>query len=169
MASVEVTITGMLYDKLNRTTQNVVLIGEASLTGVGIGGGPVIPPGGGGGGGGNPPGIWGPTDPRPSNPISGIPGLPGYEPPRPSQPPGIWGGGNEPFPTPPIVIPPDRVPPDMQPPGGPPPAGTTTPVPPPAGSGGWPVQPIAVPPYVVLNYPGVGPIYVTPPVDTTPS
>lgn len=38
-----------------------------------------------------PPGIWGPTDPRPGW------GLPG-------QPPGIWGGANEPFPTPPIVI-----------------------------------------------------------------
>lgn len=48
----------------------------------------------------NPPGIWGPTDPRPGW------GLPG-------QPPGIWGGGNQPFPTPPIVIP--------QPPGGGPP------------------------------------------------
>jgi len=34
----------------------------------------------------NPPGIWGPTDPRPTNPISGIPGLPGYEPP-PIDPP----------------------------------------------------------------------------------
>jgi hypothetical protein len=47
MAAVEVTITGMLYDKLNRTTQNVVLIGEASLTGLGVGGGPL--PGGPGG------------------------------------------------------------------------------------------------------------------------
>ena len=44
MAAVELTITGVLYDKLARTTQQVVLIGEASLTGVGVGGGPVIPP-----------------------------------------------------------------------------------------------------------------------------
>ena len=44
MAAIEVTITGMLYDKLARTMQNVVLIGEASLTGLGVGGGPVIPP-----------------------------------------------------------------------------------------------------------------------------
>lgn len=26
----------------------------------------------------------------------------------PEKPPGIWGGANEPFPTPPIVIPPDK-------------------------------------------------------------
>jgi hypothetical protein len=26
----------------------------------------------------------------------------------PGQPPGIWGGGNQPFPTPPIVIPPQK-------------------------------------------------------------
>lgn len=44
MAAVEVTITGTLYDKLNRTTQQVVLIGEASLTGLTVGGGPIIPP-----------------------------------------------------------------------------------------------------------------------------
>lgn len=84
MAAIEVTITGMLYDKLARTTQNVVLIGEASLTGVGIGGGPIIPP------------------PGPSG-----------------RPPGIWGGGNEPFPTPPIVLPkpPQVPPPTVWPPG----------------------------------------------------
>ena len=35
-----------------------------------------------------PPLIWGPTDPRPTNPIAGIPGLPGYEPPnKPTDPP----------------------------------------------------------------------------------
>lgn len=43
MAVVDVTISGTLFDKLNRTTQQVVLIGEASLTGVGVGGGPIIP------------------------------------------------------------------------------------------------------------------------------
>lgn len=47
----------------------------------------------------DPPGIWGPTDPRPTPPIH-IPG-PG------ERPPGTWGGAGEPFPTPPIVIPPD--------------------------------------------------------------
>lgn len=73
MAAVEITISGVLYDKLNRTTQQVVLVGDASLTGIGIGGGPIIPPG-------SPPGIWGPTDPRPTPPI--------YIPPEPpTQPP----------------------------------------------------------------------------------
>jgi hypothetical protein len=49
-------------------------------------------------------GIWGPTDPRPSNPIANVPGAPGYQPPGgqqpplgfwgpPQMPPGFWGGG----------------------------------------------------------------------------
>ena len=107
MSAIEITISGVLYDKLSRTTRPVVLIGEASYTGLGVGGGPIDPgPGGpvhiwgptdprpgvgpiipGGPGGGGPPGIWGPNDPRPSNPISGIPGLPGYEPGPPTEPP----------------------------------------------------------------------------------
>lgn len=148
MAAVEITIQGMLYDKVSRTyLQNVTIVGNASLTGLGVGGGPIVPPEG---GGSEPPlGIWGPTDPRPTHPITG---LPGYGPPI----------GQPPHPAHPIVLPPEQVPPDMKPPE-PPPAGTTTPVPPPEGSGGWPVQPQTVPAYVVLNYPGYGPIYVTPP------
>lgn len=67
-------------------------------------------------GGGQPPGIWGPTDPRPTNPIAGVPGLPGYQP--PTQPPVIWGPPG-PWPTPPIVLPPDEAPPDQPPPTGP--------------------------------------------------
>lgn len=74
MAAVEVTITGMLYDRVNRTTQNVVLVGEASLTNVGVGGGPVIPPEG-----EKPPGIW-PSPGHPTHPI--VPG---------GRPPGFWG------------------------------------------------------------------------------
>lgn len=69
MSAVEVTISGILYDRSARTQQSVVLIGEATLTGLGVGGGPIIPPVG-----GSPPGIWGPTDPRPGW------GLPGGEP-----------------------------------------------------------------------------------------
>lgn len=146
MAAVEVTITGTLYDKLNRTTQQVVLIGEASLTGVGIGGGPVIPPG-------SPPGIWGGGNvPMPNPPIANVPGAPGYRPPL-----GIWGGGNEPFPTPPIFIPPN-VPPDLQPPTPPQPGDPTTAVP-----GEHPVAPITPPPYIVVQYPGIGPVTVAPP------
>ena len=51
------------------------------------------------GGGGQPPGIWGPTDPRPTHPIAN-PGNPNW----PGGPPGIW-GPTDPRPTPPIYIP----------------------------------------------------------------
>lgn len=128
MAAIEVTITGMLYDKQRRTVQNVVLIGEASLTGVGIGGGP-MPPGQGGGGNGDH--IWGPTDPRPTPPIQLPPGYPG-------QPPSSGGGGEHPahpiympgaHPEHPIVIPPPPTEPPDPPSQGKPP--------PPEGGWGW--------------------------------
>lgn len=99
MAAVEVTITGVLYDKTQRTARPVVLIGEASLTGLGVGGGPL--PGGPGGPEvpGEPPGIWGPTDPRPTPPIhippTTLPDLPPLQ---------IW-GPNDPRPNPPIYLP----------------------------------------------------------------
>ena len=137
MAAIDVTITGVLFDKVNRTAQPVVLIGEASYTGLGVGGGPVIPPG-------QPPGIWGPNDPRPTPPIHLGPGGDIGGPP-------VVGGGP--------IIPPPQLPPDMTPQPGDP----TTALPPPAGSGGWPVQPITPPPYIVVNYPGVGPVVVAPP------
>ena len=146
MAAVEVTITGTLYDKLNRTTQQVVLIGEASLTGLGIGGGPIIPPG-------QPPGQQPP----------GVPTFPI------ALPPGSWGPGGPPGPgyppsvEHPIVLPPDQVPPGMKPPEPPQPGDPTTPVPPPPGSAGWPVSSIVPPPYIVVQYPGIGPVVVAPP------
>lgn len=98
MAAVEVTISGVLYDKYNRTQQNVVLIGEAVVTGLGVGGGPIYPPPG---GGGNPPVIWGGgNQPFPTPPIH----LP--KPPT-VPPPSIWppGPGVD-FPAHPIVLPP---------------------------------------------------------------
>lgn len=107
MAAVEVTISGVLYDKQWRTARPVVLIGEAMLSGLGVGGGPVIPPEGGG-----PPGIWGPTDPRPGW------GLPG-------EPPGIW-GPTDPRPGGGPIIPPE--------PTEPPPDGADKP---PPEDGGW--------------------------------
>lgn len=152
MASVEVTISGVLYDKTARTTQPVVLIGEATLTGLGVGGGPIIPPGS----GGSPPGIWGPNDPRPTPPIAFPPGWVGGVP--PGQPPGIW-GPNDPRPTPPIFIPPN-VPPSLTPPEEPQPGDPTTIV-----EGNFPVQPIEPPPYIVMNYPGIGPVVVAPPAE----
>lgn len=72
MAAVPVTLSGVLYDKTNKTQQVVTFIGLASITGLGVGGGPIEPP----------------PDIQPEPPLV------------------IWGGGNEPFPTPPIVIPP---------------------------------------------------------------
>jgi hypothetical protein len=176
MAAVEVTISGVLYDKYNRTTQQVVLVGEGSLTGLGVGGGPMPP---GQGCGGLPPGFYPgdpPDRPRPTPPIAGWPSVPGFTPGGPGgpgipggpgggQPPlGHW-GGDAPWPgyaTPPIFIPPN-VPPIITPPTPPNPGDPTTPLPPPEGSGGWPVQPIAVPPYIVVMYPGVGPVVVAPP------
>jgi hypothetical protein len=98
-----------------------------------------------------PPGIWGGgNEPFPTPPI---PIYPGGTP----NPPGIWGGGNEPFPTPPIVIPP----PGWQPPPNvdPPEAGE----PPVAIGGAQPVNPIVVPPVILVNYPGFGWIAVAPP------
>lgn len=87
MAAVEVTISGVLFDKTARTSQPVVLIGEATLTGLGVGGGPIPPSPG------KPPGIWGgPIDPYPDH---GLPGAPGIWP-RPGHP------------AHPIVLPPDK-------------------------------------------------------------
>lgn len=168
MAAVEVTISGVLYDKLARTTRPVVLIGEATLTGLGVGGGPMPP---GSGSPGDPPGIWGgPIDPYPDHglpPPTGIwppPGRPTHPIAPGGPPPGIWPG---PGPLPgiehPIVIPPENVPPDFKPPEPPAPGSPTTPVPPPAGSGGWPVNPMTPPAYLVVNYPGIGPVYVAQP------
>jgi hypothetical protein len=94
MAAVNVTISGTLYDKQNRTSQQVTLIGQASLTDVGVGGGP-MPPGEGGGQPGEPDHIWGPDDPRPNPPIpiypGGSPNPPeGPKPPEPTTPPIDW-------------------------------------------------------------------------------
>lgn len=154
MASVEITISGVLIDKYGRTARPVTLVGEAVLTGLGVGGGPIYPPEG--GGGENPPGIWGPTDPFPTPPIYLPPELGGGRPPSVWPPPGR--------PAHPIVLPPEQVPPGFQPPTPPAPGSPTTPVPPPPGSGGWPVAPITPPAYLVVQYPGIGPVYVAPPL-----
>lgn len=86
MAAVEVTISGVLYDKVNRTSQNVVLIGEAFLTGLGVGGGPIIPPPV--DTSPKPPEVWPkppPSDAAPSHPIA-LPGDPWWPKP-PTDPP----------------------------------------------------------------------------------
>jgi hypothetical protein len=145
MASVEITISGVLYDKYNRTQQNVVLFGEASITGLQVGGGPM--PGGPGG-------------PQPSHPIM-LPGMPGF-----GQPPGtgIWPNppeGQAPLPSHPIMLPgmpgwPDP-PPQMPPPGSPPVV----------IGGDQPVNPITPPPAIIVNYPGVGKVLVPLPAPAT--
>jgi hypothetical protein len=94
MAAVEITISGVLYDKYNRSQQNVVLIGEAVISGLGVGGGPMP------GGGGDTP----PDRPRPTPPVAGWPSVPGWtpggpggpgmppteKPPEPTEPPIEW-------------------------------------------------------------------------------
>lgn len=160
MTDVVFEASGMLYDKLSRTSRPVYMRMKGHAIPVdppdaggppGIWPGPGDPDFPGGGkppGGGSPPGIWpGPGDPD-------YPGGGG-------KPPGIW-GPTDPRPTPPIYIPPN-VPPGMQPPEAPPPGSPTTPVPPPEGSGGWPVAPIVPPPYIVVHYPGIGPVTVAQP------
>lgn len=130
MAAIELTYRATEYDLLNRTTRQVVLIGEASYTGLGIGGGPIVPPPG-----DKPPrppvGIWpGPGDPdygpgpHPSHPIS-LPGDP-------------W------WPKPPETVPP------IPPPGSPPVV----------IKGDSPVNPIVPPPAIIVTYPGVGKVLV---------
>jgi hypothetical protein len=64
MAAVSITITGVLYDKLARTTRPVTLIGDAIVNDLAVGGGPIIPeqpPGS----GGPPLGTWGGDAPWP--------------------------------------------------------------------------------------------------------
>jgi hypothetical protein len=91
MAAVLTTTSGILFDKVNKTSQNVTLIGASSLTGLGVGGGPIT------GGGAPPTG----EPPHPAHPIV--------------IPPEIWPNppeGIAPIPEHPIVLPP----PDGSPP-----------------------------------------------------
>ena len=152
MAEIPVQLRGTLYDLMTKSARQVFFDGVAWRSDVGIGGGPVFPPSGGGG----------PVDPgygypeRPVDPGWGVP----------ERPPHIW-GPNDPRPQPPIYIPPN-VPPSLQPPNPPHPGDPVTPVPPPEGSPGWPVQPIQPPPYIVVSYPGIGPVTVPQPLTAQP-
>jgi len=149
MAEVPIQISGMLYDLLNKTTQRVVLMGNASIIGLSVGGGPIIPPDT------VPPGGGGGVPPHPEHPIWGPPGM--------ELPPG---SGFPPVAGHPLPVPPTPpLPPEVTPPS---PGDPTKPVPPPAGSAGWPVQPMVPPPYVVVNYPGIGPVIVAPPATAAP-
>jgi len=111
MAAVPVTLNGVLYDLYNRTTQRVIFFAEASLSDVGIGGGPIF--------GGGAPGV-------PAHPIVPPGGYP--EPGHPIVPPGGY-----PKPEHPIVIPDPPVDPPPVDPGTDPGVG----VKPPPDDGGW--------------------------------
>jgi hypothetical protein len=125
MASIPVSLDGFLYDLLNRTTQRVLILADASLQGLSIGGGPIQPPPG---GGTQPPG--GGYPPHPAFPIYG-PGIPtqpvdpGWGVGGPGKPPEGGGGGGG-FPPKPG---------DAQPPPGAPPKPTAPP--PPDGTWYW--------------------------------
>jgi len=83
MAAVPITIVGILSHD-DGTSENVSIVGVSSITGLTVGGGPIIPP--------VSPGV-------PTHPIWGPPG---FNPPGPGMPPGIWGGPIPPMPdTPP--------------------------------------------------------------------
>jgi len=86
--------------------RQVVIIGEVYDPTLSVGW--PLPPSG----GGAPPGIWGPTDPRPTPPIHLGPGGGGIVSPPIYYPPGIW-GPTDPRPTPPIYIPPDGLAPGV--------------------------------------------------------
>jgi hypothetical protein len=126
MAAVPITISGVLCDKYGRTIQPVTIVGEATLTGLGVGGGPIVPPGQPGG----PDHIWGPTDPFPTPPIANVPGAPGYRPPGDH----IW-GPTDPRPTPPIANVPGLPPMPDEPPAGS--ADEDGFIKPPPDGGGW--------------------------------
>ena len=173
MAAIDATFVGEFYDKITRTYyKSATMVGQFFLSDVGIGGGPVFPPSGGGGpvdpGYGKP----GPIDPGygvrpPVDPGYGVrpPVDPGYGV-RPPVDPGYGVPGGE-HPMPPIFYPPN-VPPSLTPPQQPNPGDPVTPVPPPEGSQGWPVQPITPPPYIVVAYPGIGPVTVPQPLTAQP-
>ena len=97
MAEVPVTLIAVI-SPLGKAASDqpypALISGKMSITGLGIGGGPIVPPST----PVEPPlGIWGPTDPRPTPPIY-IPGPPA-------------GGCDPPHPAHPIVLPPVDVPP----------------------------------------------------------
>jgi hypothetical protein len=133
MPSVPITIVGT-WTNADGTSVGGTLEGSASITGLGVGGGPILPPE-------KPPGIWGPPDMPP-----GIWPPPGGRPPQP--PLGIWGPPDMP---PGIWPPPGQRPPSG---GGQPPGQPTFPIwgPPgvefPPGSGYPPVagHPLPEPP-----------------------
>jgi len=139
VAAIPIQIDGVFFPHA-KGSQPVkgTMLGQASIYGLGIGGGPIFPPPDGGGGTPD----WPP--PHPEHPIWGPPG---FNPPGPGMPPGIGGG-------PIIPVPPET--PNLPPPGSPPVhlAGTQ------------PVQPVTPPAAVVIQYPGIGRVLVPQPTQS---
>lgn len=135
MASVPVTINGVIIDLYGRTIMGPVkIVGEIMRSDVGVGGGPIIPP------------PEGEKPPQPPNVIWPGPGpLPGVGHPivLPGDPSWEGPGG---------IKPPNFTPP---PPGSPP---VLVPLP------GQPVNPIVAPPFIVVDYPGMGKTVVPQPL-----
>ena len=111
MAAVPITLVGISTDDQGNS-KNVTFVGLASLTGLGVGGGPIIPPQG--------PNV----PPHPEHPIWGPPG---FNPPGGGGgfPPGIGGG--------PIIPPEPPIPPEVPNPSPP----NTVLKPAPDEGGGW--------------------------------
>jgi hypothetical protein len=139
MGARRVVIDGVFlpHDKMHPPIAGT-LDGNMYDPGLGVGGGPVYPPEG---GGESPPGIWGPTDPRPTPPIyfppgGGGGGGPGGRPEHPiaGPPDHIW-GPTDPRPTPPIYLPPGTIP-----------GFPSHPIVIPPGEPGEPTHPIVLPP-----------------------
>jgi hypothetical protein len=105
MAAVPIQIDGILWDHATRKGTKVTLMGDAFISGLAPGGGPIVPPDT------EPPepplGIWGPTDPRPTHPIVLPPTPPGVDPPHPAHPIVL-----PPVPPDPPIVPPDQGPPE---------------------------------------------------------
>lgn len=144
MAAVKVTIQGIII--ADGVSKVCTIIGDASLTGLGVGGGPiypdlhpehpiVLPPEGGG------------APPEIQFPIVIPPGT--VPPPKPGYPPYVSGG--------PII--PDTTPPEIPPIDVPPPGSVTNP----PGNPPTPVNPIVIPKFILVYYPGYGWVIVTPP------
>lgn len=113
MAAVPIQISGVLYDLLARTTQRVVIMGDASIMGLTVGGGPILPP------------EEVPPQAPPGSPVHPIWGPPGIDfPDKPGYPP----VAGHPLPEPPEIPPPDQLPQPVPP---------NTVLKPPPSDGGW--------------------------------
>jgi hypothetical protein len=81
MTAIPIQVDGVLWDVAQKKGTKVTLIGQASIFGLSVGGGPIVPPD-----------AMPPDSGPPGQPIHPIWGPPGFNPPGPGMPPGIGGG-----------------------------------------------------------------------------